>query len=126
MNIFEQASKERLRFPTNMGTLTVEDLWHMKLKDLDDLAMSYKKDLSESSEESFLTKSKLEDKTMKLRFEIAKSVIESRVADLDKSEKAEAKRLKNAKIMELIVAKQDDELKESSIEELRAMLSEED
>jgi len=126
MSIFKEAGKQCLRFSSINGTLTVEDLWNMRLKDLDDMAVSYNKELSDTTNESFLSKAKVKDSDLQLRFDIAKAIIDERVADLDKADKKEARRIKNDKIMELIVAKEDDTLKESSVEELRAMLSEED
>lgn len=126
MNIFEEAGRRCLRFSSVHGHISVEDLWNIRLKDLDDMAMGYKNEIDSFETESFLVKKvKVQDTELTIKFEICKSVIETRVADLDKKEKTEATRVRNNKIMELIVSKEDDALKESSIEELREMMSEE-
>jgi len=124
MSVFKEAGKQCLRFSSTNGTLTVEDLWHMNINDLDSMAINYRKQLVEHGEESFISETKTKDVNLQLRFDITKAIIEERLDDLDKKEKKEASRVKNNKIMELIVAKEDDSLKESSIEELRAMLEE--
>ena len=127
MNIFEQASKEQLRFPAIHGTLNVEDLWNIHLSALDGMAVAYNAELENSGKETFLKKSKTAVNSLaQLRFDICKSILDSRVEDMDKAKKSKARHDKNQKIMELIVAKEDDVLKETSIEELRKMLEEDE
>ena len=121
-DIFKEATKTGLRFPTLQGNLTVEDLWHLGLNQLDELAIDYKKMLEDKNNESFLRQKTKSDDALELRFEITKSVIEERLDDAEAIEKKAAIREQNKKIMELIVEKENDELKDSSIEELRAML----
>ena len=124
MSIFKKASKDKLRFLTSDGVLTDEDLWDIPLESLDQLAISLKKSLADTENESFIGKKRGKNDTLQLRFDIAKSIIDERLADIDKQEKAQATRAKNQKIMELIVAKEDDKLNDNSIDELRAMLEE--
>jgi hypothetical protein len=126
MNIFQRASKEQLRFNTNLGVLTVEDLWNVKLEHLDDLAVSYKRELSDTSGESFLKKSKVVDNTLQLRLDICKEIIDCRVEELDKEEKRKSVKAKNQRIMDLIVKKEDEAFEKTDIDELRSMLESED
>ena len=121
-DIFKEASKMGLRFPTSLGNLSVEDLWHLNLNVLDELAIGYKDMIESTSNESFLRQKTTSDGTLELRLDIAKSIIEERLDDAEAIEKKTAIREQNKKIMELIVEKENDELKDSSIEELRAML----
>ena len=124
MNNFEQATRTCLRFQTNLGTLSVEDLWNISLEELDQMAVFYKKELDGVESETFLKKEKVEDESIRLSFEICKHIIETRVEENEVAAKARANKAKNQRIMELIADKENDELKESSIEELRAMLKE--
>ena len=123
VNIFEQASKQGMRFFTEMGTLMVDDLWNYNLQNLDKLAISYQKEISDSGDsESFITKKSTVDKRTVLGLEICKRIIEVRVADLEKVEKSIAKKQRNARIMEIMADKQDGALQEKSLEELQEML----
>ena len=123
-NIFERASKKRLRFPTEIGNLTVEDLWLADLNQLDKLAVALQEELERSTNKSFL-EPKRNDVDLKLRFEIAKSIIESRLADIEKTKSAAKTKAKNQLIMQIIEQKENQELLETPIEELREMMQEE-
>jgi len=121
MNIFEKANKISLRFDTTAGTLTVEDLWHLSLEHLDTLAVSYKKELDKQETESFI-KVNRKPNNLQLRFDITKSIIESRLEDIeDNKNRIERKKMKE-KIMEAIANKKDAAFQEKSLEELQAML----
>ena len=59
--MFERASKLKLRFNTEKGMVTTEDLWDLPLLqrnavDLDSLAKNLNKAVKESGEESFVLK----------------------------------------------------------------------
>lgn len=123
-NIFERACKKKLRFPTDMGNLTTEDLWEVDIGMLDELAVMLHEDLERLSTKSFLDP-KPRDADIKLRFEIAKSVIESRIADIEKAQNAAKTKAKNQLIMQIIEQKENQELLETPIEELREMMNKE-
>ena len=54
MNIFERASKQKLRFGTGRGLLSVEEVWELSLTALDALARRVNKELKETDDESFI------------------------------------------------------------------------
>ena len=129
MNIFEQASREKLRFSTNRGELTVEQLWELPLQsktqfDLDSIAKNVYHGLKGSAEESFVSvstdpmKAKLE-----LMLEILKHIIavkqEENAAKLNKA-RTEQER---ARIAEIINKKQDAALENETLEQLQARLA---
>lgn len=119
--LFLKATKQKLRFQTNRGLVTTEDLWDLSLDDLDSLARSLNKEIKEKGEESFIKTTKVDPK-IKLSFEVAKSVIETKLADADKAQKAAATKEKNQKILALIARKKDAELEGLSLEELEEMV----
>lgn len=127
MNIFQRASKQKLRYQTSLGTLSVEDLWDLPLTggsiSLDDIAKHYNKLIKESDEESFVKESKA-DPSIKLRFDIVIAVIESKISDKEKAEKIALKREKKQKILEIMSRKKDEELEGKSYDELEALLEE--
>jgi len=127
MHNFEKASKEQLRFMAPGGVLSMEDLWHIKIDSLDTLTVGYSNQLENSERKSFIKSKPVgENKNLQLRFDVAKRILDIRIEESEKAEKAKARKANNAKIMELIADKESDKLKDSSLDELRAMLKDED
>ena len=128
MSIFEQATKLKLRFATNKGNITVEDLWDLPLTNtrcmsLDALARALNREVKETEEESFVVKKATINSIAVLKFDIIKHVIEVRLAENESKLKAEETKQRNARILALIGKKQDDALEGKSIKELEALLS---
>ncbi|WAI96162.1 hypothetical protein [Vibrio phage vB_VhaP_PG11] len=119
-NIYKKASKQKLRFQTNKGTISVEALWDLPLTHLDAIAMELNKALEEKATGSFLNPAKV-DEVLKLKFELVKDVLQTRVDNKLVAEKAAVTRAQNARIDELIAKKQDEKLASLSIEELEAL-----
>ena len=93
-NIFELASREKLRFNTGRLQVTVEQLWELPLtgaNSLDTLAVELDAAIRNTAPRSFVTNSATAaDKTLQLQFDIVKHVIDVRVAERKaKAEKAE-------------------------------------
>ncbi len=122
MDIFKTASKEKLRFQTNRGLLTVEQLWDLSLTELDSLAVSLEVAHKESGKKSFLVKASTKDKTAKLRFDIVLDVLTTKAEEAQSASEALEVKAHNKKILELISEKQDESLKGKSIKELEALL----
>ena len=94
VNIFELASREKLRFNTGRLQVTVEQLWELPLtgaNSLDTLAVELDAAIRNTAPRSFVTNSATAaDKTLQLQFDIVKHVIDVRVAERKaKAEKAE-------------------------------------
>ena len=53
-NLFEMATRNKLRFSSTKGELSVEDLWDLSEKDLDVVYKNLKEQEIKSSEESLL------------------------------------------------------------------------
>jgi uncharacterized membrane protein len=122
MDNFKQASKEKLRFNTSKGLLTVEQLWDLSITDLDTLAVSLEEEHKHSGKKSFVVKRSVKDKVAKLRFEIALEILQSKVEDQEELANAAEIKEHNAKIMRLIQDKKEGELAGKSVEELEKML----
>ena len=80
INLFEVASRQKLRFMTNKGLVTVEDLWDLPLSVVDATAQNVKAQLDEVQGESFLRNRKEVDKNTEnaLRLEVLKYIINVR------------------------------------------------
>jgi hypothetical protein len=122
MDNFKQATKEKLRFPTNKGTLSTEQLWDLSIQDLDELAVSLEEEHAKSGKKSFVVKKSEKDKTAKLRFDVVYEVLNSKVEEAQRLTEAKEIKEHNKKILELIAEKQDESLKGKSLKQLEAML----
>ena len=130
MSIFQQASKSKLRFTTQLGQLSTEDLWDLPLTStkgvsLKSIATDLQLQVSAQplKELDFFDVPEATDITLQLRFDIVKHIVTTRVAESrDKSAEA-AKETKRAQLQALINDKLQDELKNKSVEELQAELA---
>ncbi len=133
MEIYKKASKKKLRFSTNRGVLSVEQLWDLSREEIRHLVIVARNIAKKSSGEindselSFLdapVKTKATDD--ELRFEILKDIYLTKKSAEEKAQKkAEAKR-NNQKLLDIIARKQDEALEKKSIKELENMLESED
>lgn len=124
MNIFESASKRKLRFQTSKGSISSEELWDLSLTSLDTLAKAVNRSIKDSQEESFLTPKSQGDSEQELRLEILKHIIVSKQAA------AEASRLRTERLAKLetlkgvLASKQMDVLAQKSLEDLQKEVAE--
>lgn len=122
MENYKSASQQKLRFQTNRGLLSTEQLWDLSLDELDALAVSLEAQHKESGKKSFLVKSSVKDKTAKLRFDIVLDVLNTKADEAQALTEAQEIKAHNEKIITLIAEKQDESLKGKSIKQLKAML----
>lgn len=126
--MFEKASREKIRFETPKGSLTVEDLWDLPLSsasgkaNLDDIARVLNKQLKETEDESFVVKVKKNDNILRLKFDIVKHVIDVRLAESDEAEQRKVAKQKKDRLLAIIAQKEDEKLFSSSLDELKAMV----
>lgn len=85
--MFEKASRLKLRFRAQAGSITVEDLWDLSLTQLDNIAVSLNRELR-GTEDSFLETRK--DQTLELRFNIVKHVLDVKKEELHDAKQAKA------------------------------------
>lgn len=122
MESYKLASKEKLRFNTTKGLLSVEQLWDLSVSDLDALAVSLETEYQTSGKKSFVVKSSAKDKTTKLKFDVVLDVLTTKVDEQQALTEAKEIRDHNKKILGLIADKQDESLKGKSIKQLEAMM----
>lgn len=125
MDNFKLASQQKLRFATNKGVLSVEQLWDLTQTDLSNLCKSIKKTLKQNDNDddlSFLIDTSIVDIENQLRFDIAKDVyLTKKKENEEKRDAIEAKEQKQ-KILSIIAKKKDESLENKSVEELEALL----
>lgn len=128
--MFDLATRQKLRFDTSVGLLTVEDLWDLPLTsskrpNLDDIAKGINRELKEVADEvSFVhPASNTGNEKLKLAFEVVKHIIGVKVEERDAAEAAQLRREKKQRILELISHKESEQLAGKSLEELQEMVS---
>ena len=124
--MFEKASRMKLRFDTLRGRLSVEDLWELPLIGgdicLDEIAKHLHRNLKDSEEESFVVKTTKANAKLELQFEIVKHIIAVRIDEKEAAENAKAIREKKQKILAIIAEKETENLKDSSVDDLKKLL----
>lgn len=127
-NLFEQASRLKLRFPSVRGELTTEDLWSLPLIskngfNLDAVAREVNGQLKSVTEESFVeTRTNPQKKIYELQLEIVKHVIAIRIADNEATVKRAELRQKRDQLLNLLAQKEEQALLGKTAEEIRAEL----
>ena len=128
--MFEKASRLKLRFDTNKGMLSVEDLWDLPLLsatnkvNLDDIARSLHRQLKNDDDVSFVNLDRKSDKIVQLKFDVVKYIIEVRLAEHDAAKVARENREKKDRLLQLIAERQDDDLKNMPLDDLKKMVAE--
>lgn len=134
--LFERASRLKLRFQTSRGEVSVEELWDLPLQssrnppqpNLDDIAKAVDHELRSASAEpvSFVdpvaTAATAHTSRLQLQMDILKHVIGVRQAENKAKLDLENKAKERQRILALIADKKDEQLAGKSLEELEAMV----
>lgn len=120
--MYKKASEIRLRVQTQVGLLSVEQLWDLSVQELDVLAVELEQQYKDSGKKSFLVKKSEKDRVLKLKFDIVVDILTTKVEEQEAQSTARATKEHNSKIIELITEKKDDELKGKSVKELEKLL----
>lgn len=123
MNIFEYAVRNKVRFPFK-GMISVEDLWDLSLTNLDSIYKTLNKQVKQSEEESLLATKTSVDTELEVQINIIKHIVSVKLEEQEAREKAAAKKAQQQKIMSIIATKEDEALKNSSVDDLKKMLEE--
>lgn len=127
--MFEKASRLKIRFVTTKGDLSVEDLWDLPLTSergvsLDGIARALNKKLKSTDDVSFVVNVAKVDELAQLQFDIAKHIIDVRVAEAKALSDKRAKKEKKDALLALIAEKEGDAMKGLPLEDLRKQLAE--
>lgn len=123
VNLFEVATKNKMRFPYR-GSISVEDLWDLSLTALDSVFKILNAQVKQLKEESLLSAKTKEDEILESQIEIVKYIVSVKLAEKAAKEDALEKKEKKQRIMQIMAAKQDEALQNTSMEDLQKMLNE--
>lgn len=112
MDIFEQASRLKLRYNAPNGLLNTEDLWGVGLATLDAMAVKLQDEL-QSQSRSFISEVRdtVADKRKQLEFDVVKRVIDVKLAERDAAKLKREKAEQRQKLLAALAEQQDAELK---------------
>ena len=124
--IFEKATRQKLRFETNIGTLTVEDLWDLPLTttkknntSLDEVARDIHKKREDIPSVSFVTTVKSpETATLDLKLEIVKYIIAVKLEENSKAAIDKKNKDRKAALLEALDKRKNQQLDNMSEEEI--------
>ena len=128
-NLFLQATREKFRFESSKGDLSVEQLWDLPLTsrtgfDLDTVAKAVNAKLKASNEESFVNVSNNPAVSrLQAQLEVVKAIIEVKLAQAEAAKKRAEKAAERQRLMEVLHSKKDQELQGLSVEEIERRLS---
>lgn len=124
-NLFKIAARNKMRFPSPKGALIAEQLYDLRLPDLDAVARAVNSELKSLTEESFVEirpdprKGMLQD-----QLDLVKEVIADKLADKAAAERRQRKADLRKTLTAALARKQDEALSSASIDELRRQIAE--
>jgi hypothetical protein len=126
MENYKEVIRKKVRFATEKGELSVEQLWDLTIPQLDKLAVSLDEKYKNSNTKSFVEKKTTKDKDLKLQLDVVLDILETKVDEAELAKEKAARKERNQKIYKLIEDKKDKALEGKSIKELTSMLEDED
>jgi len=128
-NIFEYATRNKLRFASLRGELSVEQLWDVPLRSRDDfnlnaIAKAANKALKDISEESFVETTKTAAHTRcEAAMETVKYIIDVKLAEEEAAKTRAEKKQEKEKLLGILAEKQAGKLSELSEKELQKRIA---
>lgn len=122
-NMFEKAVKGKYRFPYKRQ-IVVEDLYDLPLGSLDTVFKTLNAEVKKTDEESLLQTKSEEDDILATKIEIVKYIFNEKLEEKKNRQEAAERKEKKQKIMQIIATKQDEALRNASVEDLQKMLGE--
>lgn len=126
VNIFEVASREKIRFDTSRGQVSVEDLWDLPLTstvgkpNLDAIAVDLHNKMSQSNL-SFVSNRTKDQNETSVKFALVKHVIDTKLAEAAAAASARDRAEKRNLILSELSRRQEQELLSLPTEELKKL-----
>lgn len=121
--MFEQAVKNKYRFSSRMGNLSVEDLWDLDVQELDNIYKDLKAEEKQADEESLLTENK-EDDVLTDKIAIIKYIVEVKLAEIAERKNAIKRKEEEQQLLQILAIKKAEELQALPAEEIQKRIDE--
>lgn len=122
-NLFEIATRNRYRF-NYKGVMTVEDLWNLRVEDLDAIFKMLNRQKKTADEDSLLATKSAEDQDLANKIDIVRYIVSVKLAEAAERVSAAEKKAQRDKIMEIVAKKKDKALEDMGIDDLMKKLEE--
>jgi hypothetical protein len=130
-DLFIYATRNKLRFTSTKGELTIEQLWDIPLRskngddfNLNTIAKAANKAWKDISEDSFVETTKTPEHTKReMTLEIVKYVIEVKLGEEEAAKKRADNKTEKEKLLKILAEKQDGKLSELSEKELQRRIA---
>ena len=119
--LFELATRKKLRFASQKGLLTTEDLWDLPMTgntSLDTVSKLANRDVKASAEESFVVEASAVNDEANLKLDILKYIISVRKAEIADRQAAKEKVERKRKLLDLLAEKDNEKDAAMSREEI--------
>ena len=107
-----------------MGVMTVEDLWSLRVEDLDAIFKMLNRQKKTADEDSLLATKSAEDQDLANKIDIVRYIVSVKLAEAAERVSAAEKKAQRDKIMEIVAKKKDKALEDMGIEDLMKKLEE--
>jgi hypothetical protein len=128
-NIFEYATRHKVRFASTRGDLSLEQLWDVPLRskdgfNLDAVAKAANKALKDLTEESFVEKDRSPVVTKaEVSLEVVKHVIQVRINEEIEAKRRADNRAEKERLLAILAEKQTSKLSELSEKEIQRRIN---
>ena len=122
-NLFEIATRNRYRF-NYKGVMTVEDLWSLRVEDLEAIFKMLNRQKKTVDEDSLLATKSAEDQDLANKIDIVRYIVSVKLAEAADRVSAAEKKAQRDKILEIVAKKKDKALEDMGIEDLMKKLEE--
>lgn len=123
-NLFEVASRKKLRFDSKHGKITVEELWDLSLESIDSIAVALNNKIKTTETISFVSDVSSANTEDKLKFDIVIHIINTRKAESEVRRERAVNAERARTIREELSRRKEDAIKTKSDEDLQKELDE--
>lgn len=122
-NIFEFATRNKLRYPYK-GVISTEDLWDLDVTQLNEIFKTLKAEERKDKEESLLATQSKKDVILATKIDVIRHIVNKKLDEAKRASAEKERADRKQQLMGILADKQNEELRNKTVEELRQMIDE--
>lgn len=129
-NMFEIATRKKVRFDTSRGMMSVEDLWELPLTstknnpNLDDIARNLHRQLNNGENVSFVHGTNMSDSQVQFKFDLVRHIIDTRLEENKIRSESQERATKKQALLAIMAERQSADIRNLPMEDLQKMIDE--